>query len=197
MLTRLAHRIASHPRIYDLIQRAVGVGHVHARLAETFEQLNPRGVMLDIGGGTGINRFLWDGRGEYICLDLDPLKLRGYRGKHPAAAAILADAARLPVADRSADVVLCKFLLHHLPGEAVGRLIDEAHRVLRERGHLIVIDPVYNPSLRVGRWLWQYDRGAYPRTAEAIESMIARRFAIAHLQQFKVWHEYAMFVATP
>src|SRR5829696_4659526 len=107
MLTRLVHRIAAQPIAYDLIQRAAGVGRVHERLAAVFRRLNPRGLMLDVGGGTGISRFLWDGRGRYVCLDFDPLKLRGYRDKFPAGDAVLADATSLPLADGSVDLVLC------------------------------------------------------------------------------------------
>ena len=197
MLTALAHRIASHPRVYDWIQRAAGVAKVHARLAEAFERINPRGVMLDVGGGTGINSFLWHGRGRYVCLDLDALKLRGYRDNHPAGAAIQADATRMPIADSSADVLLCKFVVHHLDDDAVARLMDEAHRVLRPDGHVIVIDPVWNPSRRVARVMWKYDRGAFPRPADAIAQIVSRRFALRQRERFCVWHEYVLIVATP
>jgi ubiquinone/menaquinone biosynthesis C-methylase UbiE len=197
VLTRLAHCIASHPRTYDLIQRAAGVSTVHARLAEVIGRINPHGVMLDVGGGTGINSFLWLGRGRYICLDLDALKLRGYRDKHPLGAGIQADATRLPFADGSADVLLCKFLVHHLNDEAAARLMDEAHRVLRSDGHLIVIDPVWNPSRRVARLLWKYDRGAFPRPADAIAQIVSRRFALREREQVYVWHEYVLCIATP
>jgi ubiquinone/menaquinone biosynthesis C-methylase UbiE len=195
LLTRLAHSIAAHPAAYDLIQRAAGVEHVHRKLAEVFARLDMCGTLLDVGGGTGINRFLWDGRGRYVCLDIDPLKLRGLRGKFPDTAAILADGTKLPVADSSADVVLCKFLTHHLDDEAAARLMCECARVTRPGGAVLIVDPVWAPHRKVGRLLWRYDRGSFPRPADDLHRLISARFERVASERLAVWHEYTLLVA--
>src|SRR4051794_32867943 len=114
MLTRLAHRIAANPLVYEMIQRTAGVKRVHARLAAEVARLDRRGLMLDLGGGTGIGRFLWEGRGRYVCLDLDGQKLAGFRRKYRDEWAVLGDATRAGFAGGCADLVLCTFLTHHL-----------------------------------------------------------------------------------
>jgi ubiquinone/menaquinone biosynthesis C-methylase UbiE len=197
MLTALAHRIASHAWAYDFIQRAVGVNKVHDRMATLLNHLNPHGLLLDIGGGTGINRFLWHDRGQYICLDLDPQKLRGYRTKFPTAPAILADATLLPLADHCADFVLCKFLTHHLTDSQLDALLTNINRVLKPTGRVMIIDPIWNPSLRAGQILWRYDRGSFPRPADQLQQRIARDFTIDVRDQFAVWHEYLLLAASP
>jgi hypothetical protein len=47
----------------------------------------------------------------------------------------------------------------------------------------------------VGRFLWRYDRGSYPRTAEVIQAAIARRYTILSWERFMVYHEYVLCVA--
>src|SRR4051812_12887518 len=50
-----------------------------------------------------------------------------------------ADAAHLPFADGSFDVVLIRDLLHHLPDRTAA--LREAHRVLKPRGRITLVEP--------------------------------------------------------
>src|SRR5689334_9446116 len=106
MLTEILHRLVAHPWIYDQTQLLAGLPAIHRRLARRIARLPPPGVVLDLGGGTGITRALWPRDCTYICLDIDPLKLRGFREKHPGERALLADATQIPLRDGSADTVL-------------------------------------------------------------------------------------------
>jgi SAM-dependent methyltransferase len=66
---------------------------------------------------------------------------RAYR-QDPSGRYLLGSADALPLADASAD--LCVFMrsLHHVPPAAMGDALDEARRVLRGDGGLVVAEPV-------------------------------------------------------
>ena len=195
MLTGLLHRVVAQPRAYDLVQTLVGVSKVRRRLARTVAPLRSAAWVLDIGGGTGAVGELWGESTRYICLDIDPLKLRGFAAKNPTGTALLADATAIPLADGSVDVVLCTHVTHHLTESQLDQAIAESARVLRAGGKLVLSDAVWAPSRRIGRLLWRYDRGDFPRTPEVLRAAISRHFKIGSWEQFAVWHEYFIAVA--
>lgn len=53
-----------------------------------------------------------------------------------------AGADALPIDDRSVDVVLFVFSLHHVPKEKLAAALAEAHRALRPSGRLLVAEPL-------------------------------------------------------
>jgi len=55
MLAKILHRAASHPIVYDLIQRLAGAARTRHFLAASIAPWSDGvSVVLDIGGGTGI-----------------------------------------------------------------------------------------------------------------------------------------------
>ena len=196
MLTKIPHRMAANPWIYDQVQLLAGARYVHRRLAAQIAPPNSASLVLDLGGGTGMVRGLWPPTCTYVCLDIDMLKLQGFLNRHPDGIALVADAARTPLESGSVDVVLCTFLSHHIPDELLTQLISESMRVLKNTGKFIFIDAIWEPTRWAGRLLWKYDRGSYPRTAETLYSAISNHCAIIHWEHFAVYHEYVLCVAT-
>jgi SAM-dependent methyltransferase len=196
LLTGILHRIVSQPWVYDQVQVLAGVRKVHSRLEAQFAPLASAATVLDLGGGTGLLRDLWPPTCAYVCLDIDMLKLRGFLSKHPGGVALLSDATRVALRSSSVDVVLCAFVAHHVPDELLGQLIGESVRVLKGAGKLILVDPVWTPERWIGRLIWKYDRGSYPRSAETLRSVISSHCAITHWEIFAIYHEYALCVAT-
>ncbi len=95
---------------------------------------SPSPVLLDLGAGNGhVGRALASelarrGRG-LVTLDLDRQLLHAHlsaRGR-----SVAADALRLPLADRSVDVVSSTLFLHHLDAPSVAQLLRESARVAR------------------------------------------------------------------
>lgn len=95
---------------------------------------SPRPVLLDLGAGSGhVGRALTGelsrrGR-ELVTIDLDRQLLHARfstRGRSTAA-----DALRLPLADRSVDVVSSTLFLHHFDATSVAQLLKESARVAR------------------------------------------------------------------
>ncbi len=158
--------------------------------------LHPHRV-LDLGGGTGAVADYWPSTTQYICLDIDPLKLEGFRRRNPTGVALLADAIRVPIASASLDAVLCTAVSHHLPDALLPQMLREAARVLKPDGNFLFLDAVWNPRRPIGRLIWRYDRGSHPRTAATLQSHISSHLRITHWEQFSIHHEYVLCVATP
>lgn len=197
MLTNIAHHIVAHPLVYDQVQRLVGITQIHQRFAQRIAPLQSAETILDLGGGTGLLRHLWPGARTYICLDIDALKLRGFRDKHPDGIALLSDATATPIGPGSIDVVLCIFVAHHLDDALLQRFLAESTRILRPGGTFILMDPVWDARRWAGRLLWRYDRGSYPRTPATLEHVLTQHFAPVHREQFALWHRYLLWMGRP
>jgi len=103
---------------------------VYARLAGALLDVAPDLVtgarVLDLGAGTGVASAAALERGAVsaVATDLAPGMLRGH---HPAVSVVVSDAAAVPFADGSFDLVLAAMVLGHLPDPA--RAVREARRV--------------------------------------------------------------------
>jgi len=196
MLTRILHEIVAHPRIYDWVQVLAGADLMRRRLAAIVVQRCPSSpsIVLDLGGGTGLYRGLWPSAGRYVCLDLDTVKLRGFREKRLGDPAICADATRVPFNTDSVDVVVCTSLSHHLSDGHLEQMVSESARVLRVGGTFVFVDPVWEPSRLIGRLIWKYDRGSNPRRAGRLHDVIATHLRIVHEERYSIYHEYLLCV---
>ena len=195
MLTQALNRIMSIPWVYDQVQLLAGARYVHRQLAPQIASfVSGSSVVLDLGGGTGIVRRLLSPVCVYICLDLDMVKLRAFQSKYPDGIAVLSDVTQVPARTGSIDVVICTCVSHHLSDELLEQLIAEGARVLKSIGAFVFLDPVWEPRSLVGRLLWKYDRGSYPRTKEHLGRVISDHFRAIYTAQFSVLHEYLLCV---
>lgn len=131
---------------------AFGAEHAAERAREVAAALGPwlprppRRV-LDVGGADGAIAVALGGAAcRVVCLDLDGTRLRvgllEARRRGWSASYVVADAAVLPIADRSCDVVLLYGILELLPRPEA--LVAEASRVLAPGGvgYLVVPNPL-------------------------------------------------------
>jgi ubiquinone/menaquinone biosynthesis C-methylase UbiE len=194
MLRKALHRVVQNPWVYDRIQFLAGAEHTRRRLAAQIGRLSAATSVLDLGGGTGLYQSLWPSHCNYVCLDVDMVKLRGFLSKQASGIALRADATRVPIRSASVDVVMCIAVSHHLTDELLEQLIDESARVLKDEGTFIFVDPVWETGKLAGRLLWKYDRGSYPRTAECLRSVVSNHYRLIHDAQYSVHHEYLLCV---
>ncbi len=75
--------------------------------------------------------------------------------------------------------------------------IQARRRALRPSGHLLFVDAVWAPRRVAGRLLWRYDRGAFPRTPEALQAMLALGFDPVREQRYAYLHDYLIWVGAP
>lgn len=104
-------------------------------------------AVLDLGAGTGAALAPLRARFPHamiIPIDLTPAMLAA-----GAASGVCADAARLPLADGSVDIVFSNLMLHHCP--APDAVLRETRRVLRPGG--VVLFSAFGPTtlLELGR----------------------------------------------
>jgi len=89
---------------------------------------------------------------------------------------------------------MCMAVVHHLTDEMLEQVLDEALRVRKGDGKIVLLDPVINRERRAGRVLWKLDRGSYPRTAEQLREKLESRFRVVHWEKFAIYHEYVFAV---
>lgn len=198
MIRAFLQHVAAFPWVYDLIRYYVGLPVIEAELEREIRQIGTTGPwVLDIGGGTGLHRPQFPSCLRYVCLDTDSVKLRGFGRKFPLDYGVLADATRLPVRDGAAGLVLMSMVAHHLPDHIVQHVLVEIARSLAPDGRLIVIDQLWPPTRWIGKVIWRYDRGAYPRTVEALQTVLEGAFIIERARVFEIAEPCLISVAVP
>jgi ubiquinone/menaquinone biosynthesis C-methylase UbiE len=192
MLKALLHRIFSVPLIYDLLQTLVGARYIRSRLQKSLTGIVDGAIIVDVGGGTGLNRSLFGENIRYICLDNDPVKLQGVLQKMVDGHPLLGDAGNIAIQTNSVDMVICTSVTHHLPDELLSEFFREAMRILKPTGKFVVLDAVWSPKRWASRILWRYDRGSFPRPLETLRQELSRHGKLTHWDEFAVFHRYVI-----
>ena len=111
-------------------------------------------VVLDLGSGAGFDAFLSAQRvgktGRVIGIDMTPemitkAKENAKKGKYPNVEFRLGEIEKLPVEDRSIDVIISNCVINLSPDKET--VFKEAHRVLKSGGRLMVSDLVLAKDL--------------------------------------------------
>jgi ubiquinone/menaquinone biosynthesis C-methylase UbiE len=94
-------------------------------------------TILDVGAGTGRAAAPLAKMGaEVTALDVSEQMLKELKKKNSKIKTVVGDAESLPFPDKSFDAVVAVFLIVHLKDPA--RFFDEAYRVLKDGGMLVV-----------------------------------------------------------
>ena len=139
---------------------------VHAKgasLQRILELMNPdkSWQVLDVATGTGHTAFaLAPFVASVLATDITPemLEKAGQLATERELSNVMleiADAADLPYSENSFDLVTCRIAAHHFAD--VGRFVSEATRVLRQNGHLVVVDNIVPPGA-VGNYVNALER---------------------------------------
>jgi len=194
MLTRILHKIVARPLIYDAVQTFFGRAEGHRQMRPYFEETAGH-LVLEIGAGTGDWATVLPPSARYLWYDNDPEKLAGFRAKKISTLAVLADAAKLCLKDKSVDYALCISVSHHLSDAEFDGFLRVLAQVCRKK--LIFMDGYrYDPST-ISNLMWKYDRGRYPRYPAAILAAIEKWFDIDRKAEFAVHHRYLICTGTP
>lgn len=181
--------VVSSLRDIARINRAFGgTAAALARLDEFFA-LVPRGravSLLDVGTGTGDLPRAAAARAAARRLELRLVGIERHRAaaveaRNGGLAAVVAEGRRLPLRERSVDLVLCAKLLHHLPGEAGRTLLREMDRVARIG--VVVADIRRSAVAAAGLWLVSFPMGLHPATRHDGVISVFRGFSPEELRR--------------
>jgi ubiquinone/menaquinone biosynthesis C-methylase UbiE len=98
--------------------------------------------ILDVGCGTGTHLELYQ---RYGCnlygIDVSPSMLEVARMRLGSAAQLeLGDATCMPFENRKFDLIIAKLTLHEMPTQTRSGVLTEMKRVLKDDGHILLID---------------------------------------------------------
>jgi ubiquinone/menaquinone biosynthesis C-methylase UbiE len=139
--------------------RALLAEHLGARL-------EPGGLFLDAGSGTGATGGWLTKFGDVVAADVVPMALALYAERHRAVGRVAADLAALPYADDSFDAALCVTVLYHSAIVSPPAAVAELVRVVKPGGVVCLMEP------GVRRLFRAHDREVHG----------ARRFSLADLR---------------
>ena len=118
-------------------------------------------VELFCGRGNGLHALERLGFSHIEGVDLSPRLLAQYRG---AATCSEGDCRNLSFPDQSKDVLIVQGGLHHLPvlPDDLEQTIAEMHRVLKQNGRVMVVEPWRTPFLESSSFYFRDSLGAPP-----------------------------------
>jgi SAM-dependent methyltransferase len=160
-----AYRPADHP-----VTKAYA--EPKCRLIDRYTGLPEGAMVLDVGTGNGTLHHCLSKR--YRCQGIDSSAHLLSQHCDPGHVA-LADAGRLPLADRSVDMAVESCVLHHVPDPAL--LVSEMARVARKA--ICLIEPnVLNPPSLLFHALVPEERGALSLTRGRLRRTIGASFEV-------------------
>jgi len=139
-------RSPSHPVVAEYVLQKI-------KLISERVKLTDETGLLDVGCGNGFFTFYFDKICRTCGLDYSEKML----AMNPVKSLAMGDAANLPFADDSFDVVFCHALLHHVADP--GKVIFEMKRVSRK--YVIIIEPNRdNPAIFLFSLIMSHERNA-------------------------------------
>ncbi len=131
--------------------------------------------VLDVGCGLGIiGEQIWNMGNSVTCADLP--RTTSLAHKRRVLLVVAADAEQLSFTSNSFDVVLASEVIEHLWDPNV--FFEEAYRVLKTNGHLIIAVPEGEEGLR-------WDAHIHDFTLEGLKQMLAARFIVSDAKRLK------------
>lgn len=166
-------RLLEHPAVYAAWQ-APFVSQKFAPVERFLRHEDIRRV-LDVGCGPGTNAQRFAGA-EYVGVDINErylatARLR-YRGRFIQADLETADVSSLG----GFDTILVNSFLHHLPDDAVDRVLRQLHTLLAPGGCVHILELVLPERRSLARMMARLDRGRYARPLSAWRELFVAHF---------------------
>jgi ubiquinone/menaquinone biosynthesis C-methylase UbiE len=148
-------------------------------------------TVLDFGSGVGSNCTLFHPR-DYLGLDIDPNRVDYARRLNPSYRFQTLQGNRLPVSDRSKDLILIIAVLHHIPNAELHEYVKEFQRVLKPNGSILVIEPCFFQNCHISNWfMGRMDKGKHIQDEDGYFDLFRRHnFTIRVIKKFKKMFVY-------
>ena len=113
--------------------------------------------VLDIGCGTGAHLKLYHNAGcEVFGIDTSPSMFDQAKEKLGETANLhFGDASNMPYPDDQFDLIISSTVLHEMPAEVRSEVLNEAKRVLKKDGHILLIDFHTGPFKPLKGWFYK------------------------------------------
>jgi ubiquinone/menaquinone biosynthesis C-methylase UbiE len=173
-------------------QRIVGLGF-YRQIKTLFheEKVFQAHRVLEIGCGEG-SLAAWFRNGQYTGVDRDFGSLQ-FASQISRGSFICEDAEHLSFRDETFDVVISVAILHHLSERQLKRHLEEAFRVLRPQGKLIIFDSLKpDPKDFLRYWFSSLERGDYLRSLAELQQNLAQ----SPLSPFALKRSKTLFLQT-
>jgi 2-polyprenyl-3-methyl-5-hydroxy-6-metoxy-1,4-benzoquinol methylase len=166
------YMMRSHPT--ELAESALNVARIQI-FSDMVSSVGNGLMILDVGCGDGVIGEPIVKMGNYVTsVELPMIATMAQRCG--VRSVVAGDAEQLAFASNSFDVVLASEVLEHLWKPQ--SFLDEAHRVLRSNGYLIIETPEGKESLH-------YDSHKHYFTVERLTQMLGTRFTICEVERLK------------
>lgn len=195
--TSFIRGLASAPRLFDALRWVLEGGYRgHHRVIR--EHLAHAGRTLDLGCGTGIYaRFF--APAQYLGIDISPAYVAAARSKYPDHRFEVHDASSTRFADSMFDACMISGVLHHLDDDMASRVLQEASRVVRPGGLLVIWEDIPAAWWNVvGHVIHRLDLGNYIRRPVEYRARIERHLDVVQSSAMRSGAmDYQVFVARP
>ena len=159
-------------RSKDALMRPFNVARLKT-ISDIFTELGNGLTVLDVGGGDGVlGEYLWKKGNIITSVDLPSVAGRVHKCRGLLAAA--GDVELLPFVSDTFDVVLASEIVEHLWDP--NSFFDEAYRVLKEEGKLIISTPEGIEGLR-------YDSHKSFFTVERLSHILGNKFSVVDFKR--------------
>jgi len=171
--------ILSHPIIYDLFQRLIGVHAFRTRIVNDYFDTTIHMRILDIGCGTADILNHLPETIDYIGFDMSSKYIEQARARFPNRGIFFARLVTEATLESMPpfDLVFAMGVLHHLNDDEAIHLFSIADRSLKPGGKMITIDPCYEISQNpIARFIISRDRGQNVRNLAQYRTLAEQCF---------------------
>jgi len=187
MLYELRNYLARKPIFFSFLREVIELNFRRQKqlIKETIGKNGKDKKILDIGCGTGAFAPLFD-KDNYLGVDILPEYIE-HAKKNCKGNFQVMDATRLKFPNGHFDRVLIMAVLHHLNDEDANKVIEEARRVLKPDGRILIMEDSKIPRLEnsLVRFMQKFDKGEFIRTPENYKKIVSPYLKILKESEFR------------
>ena len=160
-------QMGGYARWYDLIMTLMTFGKEKKLRQDTIKlaRVNPGDNVLEVGCGTGSLTLAVKEQvglsGVVAGIDIAPEMVAKARRKATRIGADVSfqegSIANIPFPDNHFDVVMCSFMIFHMPEDVRRKGFTEIYRVLKSGGHLFILDAAISDKQKTRHPDWMQD----------------------------------------
>jgi SAM-dependent methyltransferase len=179
--------VGRHPAEHALIYRLWQAPAAEQKIAPVFRHNDRARIrrVLDVGCGPGTNAAHFRDR-DYLGVDMNAGYIRDAERRYGPRFRV-ADVTTMRLEPGEGwDFILVNSLLHHLPDDAVDRLLKHLATLLTEDGAVHILDLVLPAQASLSRLLARHDRGKFPRSLERWRELVSRSLALDIFEPYRL-----------